>query len=153
MKITLAGTEDLKEIRDNGAAFISASISSRFLSYDGAGFLDILTAMIRAGVAMVWVCRDDEKKLAGAICLILAPNVYNPKENLGDIYFVDVLPEYQKKGVAKMMMLAVEIWAKNNNIVSLSISFKQQAIAERVADSMGYSMFEFKLMKRLNKGD
>ena len=151
MIVREATQKDLLKIKDHGGAFIDRSISSNFVTYDGEGFLFILKAMIKQGLARLWACRADDGEFAGAICLFISPNVYNPNELLGDIYFIDVLPRFQKQGVAKKMMLAVEKWAKEIGIMSLSISFKSKAIADRVADSMNYTLFEYKLMKRIKE--
>ena len=151
MIVREATQKDLIKVRDHGGAFIDRSISSKFVTYDGEGFLFMLKAMIKQGLARIWACRADDGEFAGAICLFISPNIYNPDELLGDIYFIDVLPKFQKQGVAKKMMLAVEKFAKEIGIVSLSISFKSRAIADRVAESMNYTLFEYKLMKRIKE--
>ena len=151
MTIREATAKDLLKIRDHGGAFIGRSISSKFISYDGEGFLNILKALIKQHLARIWACRTDDGEFAGAICLLMSPNIYNPTEFLGDIYFIDVLPKFQKQGIAKKMMSTVEKWAKEMGITSLSISFKSKTIADRVADSMDYTLLEYKLIKRIKE--
>lgn len=147
MIIREATQKDLIKIINHGGAFIDRSISSKFVTYDREGFLYMLKAMMKQGLASLWACRTDDGEFAGATCLFISPNIYNPNELLGDIYFIDVLPKFQKQGVAKKMMMTIEKFAKEIGIVSLSISFKSKAIADKVADSMNYTLFEYKLMK------
>ena len=151
MIVREATQKDLLKIKDHGGAFIDRSISSKFVTYDGEGFLFILKAMIKQGLARIWACRTDDGEFAGAICLLISPNVYNPDELMGDIYFIDVLPKFQKQGVAKKMMLTVEKFAKEIGIISLSISFNSLDIARRIESGMNYTLTEYKLMKRIKE--
>jgi ribosomal protein S18 acetylase RimI-like enzyme len=146
--ILKANDIDLQEIAQNGDKFIAASVSSRFVSCDPEGFYDALKFMVNAGTMVVWAYRIHDE-LAGAVCLLKSPNIYNPKETLGDIYFIDVFPKFRKMGLAKEMIQHVEQYAKDNNIKSLSMSLKSRDIAEHIISGMGYSMLEYKIMKRI----
>lgn len=146
--ITKANDRDLLEISQNGDKFIAASVSSQFVSCDSEGFYDALKFMTDSDTMVIWAYRIHDE-LAGAVCLLKSPNIYNPKEILGDIYFIDVFPKFRKMGIATKMIQHVEQYAKDNNIKSLSMSFKQKEIAERIISSMGYSMLEYKIMKRI----
>jgi len=96
----------------------------------------------------VWVAKE-EGRIAGAVGLLISPNLYNPMELLGDIYFIDVLPEYQKQGIAGKLMGVVEEFAKLVGIKALTISFKQKEIADRICESAGFEAFEYKLIKKV----
>jgi GNAT superfamily N-acetyltransferase len=151
LKIVKGTRKDVWELTENGAGFIGASISSNFLSYDVQGFGEMLLKLMDCNAMHFWLCKEDGD-LAGAVCLLVTPNLYNPSEMLGDIYFIDVFPKYRKRGIAKKLIRVVEDFTKTINVLSLSVSFKSEAVAKHLADSMGYTMFEYKLIKRINNG-
>ena len=149
-KISMAGIEDINEMTQSGGRFISASPSSEFVSYHKDGCGQMLTNLVHRGALKIWVCRQD-KELVGYIGLLVAPNIYNPTETLGDIYFVDVFEEHRKNGIATELIKTVEKYAKNNSITSLSISFNDFDIAKHIVDKMNYTPTEYKLMKRIKE--
>ena len=148
MIIRESKAEDLYEISFLGKGFIERSISSKFITFDQTNFHRALITYIQNNFAKVWVAVDGEE-IAGAICLIYTPNTYNSDELLGDIYFIDVVPKYQKRGLAKDLMRTVEDWAKKHNIVALSMSLNQKEIADKICDSMSYTLFEHKIIKKV----
>lgn len=148
MIIREATPDDIYVISFLGSQFVNRSITSKFMSFNQINFHSTLNNYIDNNVLKIWVARDGYK-LAGAVGLIYSQNFYNSDETLGDIYFIDVLPEYQKQGLAGKFITTVEQWCSENGVQSLSISFKSKEIAERVSESKGFDMFEYKLMKRV----
>lgn len=150
MNIRFANSEDIHKISLHGPAFIDRSISGRYLTCNPIGFEDILNFAIKTGTVVVWVAYEKDK-MVGAISLLTAPNLYNPSELMGDIWFIDVLPEYRKRGLGKRLIQTVEQYAKSANILSLTISFKQKEIADRICEGTGYELFEYKVIKRIKE--
>ena len=146
--ITEATPYDIAQLGKLGRAFIERSISSRFITFDEEGFVNCLFRLLSLGTIRVWVAKE-EGRIAGAVGLLISPNLYNPMELLGDIYFIDVLPEYQKQGIAGKLMAVVEEFAKLVGIKALTISFKQKEIADRICESAGFEAFEYKLIKKV----
>jgi len=147
--ITRATSKDLKSIADLGGQFIAASISSKFVSYDAEGFKEALHELIAKHIAYVWIARV-ANKIAGAACLIVTANIYNPVEMLADCYFIDVLPEYRKQGLMVDLLGECEKWCKHNGIVAMTVCFKQEKIAKAMVGK-GYTQFETRLIKKIGE--
>ena len=145
--ITRATSKDLKAIAALGGQFIAASISSKFISYDTEGFEGALRELVAKHVAYVWIARV-ANKIAGAACLIVTANIYNPIEILADCYFIDVLPEYRKQGLMVDLLGECERWCKHNGIVAMSVSFNDDPIAKGMIKK-GYTKFETRLIKKV----
>lgn len=143
-----ASPYDIAQLGKLGRAFVERSITSQFMSFDEEGFVNSLFRLTHLGIMRVWVAKE-QGTIVGAIGLIVSPNPYNPREILGDIYFVDVLPEYQKQGIARELIGVVDKWAIANGLKALTISFKDEALAERMCDKAGFVMFEYKLIKKV----
>jgi GNAT superfamily N-acetyltransferase len=146
--ITEATPYDIAQLGKLGRAFIERSSSSRFITFDEEGFVNCLFRLLSLGTIRVWVAKE-EGRIAGAVGLLISPNLYNPMELLGDIYFIDVLPEYQKQGIAGKLMGVVEEFAKLVGIKALTVSFKQQEIADKICASQGFEALEYKLIKKV----
>jgi GNAT superfamily N-acetyltransferase len=146
--ITEATPYDILQLGKLGKAFIDRSVSGKFITFDEEGFVNGLFRLLSIGTMKVWVAKI-EGRIAGAVCLLISPNLYNPMELLGDIYFIDVLPEYQKQGIAGKLMAVVEEFAKLTGIKALTISFKQKEIADRICETRGYLAFEYRLIKKV----
>ena len=63
---------------------------------------------------------------------------------MADIYFIDVVPKYRKRGLAKEFMKVAEDYAKERGAVAITVSFNQEKIADRIKD---YTKYEYKLIK------
>ena len=148
IRIKTANHSDLKKISYLGKAFVSRSISSKFISFDQQNFLKALKILIEKQIAYIWVAREG-KKIAGAVCLIVTPNIYNKTELLGDIYFIDVLPEYQRLGIAKRLIKTAEVFARERGIIAVTIAFKDKKIADSMYNSAGFILFEYRLIKKI----
>ena len=117
------------------------------MSYNEVGFEDCLNQLISMNVANIWVALY-KKQIVGAICLLTTPNIYNPIEKVSDILFIDVVPDFQRKGIAREMIKKAENWCKRNNIIAVSMGFKSQEIAQKMS-KYGFNMFEYKTMKKI----
>ena len=142
-----ASPYDIAQLGRLGRAFVERSIIAQFMSFDEEGFVNSLFRLIHIGIMRVWVAKE-QGTIVGAIGLIVSPNPYNPREILGDIYFVDVLPEYQKQGIAKELIGVVDKWATANGLTALTISFDDEVLAEKMCDRLGFVRFEYKLIKK-----
>lgn len=146
--ITEATPYDIGQLGKLGKGFIDRSITGQFISFNEEGFVNSLFKMLSLGVMKVWVYKD-QNRISGAIGLLMIPNLYNPLEMLGDIAFVDVLPEYQKKGIARELISLAEKFAKSVGIKSLTISFKGDELVDIFCKSYGYCVLEHKLIKKV----
>jgi len=146
--ITEATPYDIAQLGKLGRAFIERSISSRFITFDEEGFVNCLFRLLSLGTIRVWVAKE-EGRIVGAVCFIISPNLYNPMELLGDIYFIDVLPEYQKQGIAGKLMAVVEEFAKLTGIKALTVSFLEQGIVDKMCADYGYTLSEYRLIKKV----
>lgn len=144
--IRQATEQDLRRISVMGSSFIGDSISSEFITHNVDNFHGMLISLSDADILSVWVAVTKSDEIIGAVALLLSPNVYNSDELLADIYFINVVPEYRKQGLAKEFMRVAENYAKKRGAVAVTISFKNKEIADRVAKK-GYRMFEYKLIK------
>lgn len=115
------------------------------MSFNSDKFYEMLTAMKASGILAVWVALDGDQ-IAGAVGMITTPNVYNHSELLSDIYFIDVVPEYRKKGLAKRLIATAEDYAKKIGSIAMTVSFNDEAIADRLS---GYKKYEYKTIKSL----
>ena len=149
-KIRTATEQDLDVVSEYGFGFIQEDNSDAFMSYDQGGVRRMGGLLIKQELMYIWVCCDGDE-IIGHIGMIIAPNFYNPKESLADIYMVDVFPKYRGQGIAKKLIQTAEYAAMNMGITSISISFKSEAIARGVENSMGYTLTEYKLMKRIKE--
>lgn len=145
--IRQANSIDLSKISVMGEAFLKDSISSKFLSFDFKNFHEMLLNMINAGILTVWVA--DENGIVGAAGLIITPNFYNHTELLGDIYFIDVVPEYRKKGIANDLMQTAENYAKEKKCIAITVSFNHEEIADKIISKRDYQKLEYKIIKKL----
>ena len=150
MIIRTATEQDLDVVAEYGFGFIQEDNSDAFMSYDQAGVRNTVGFLIKQGIMYFWVCCDGDE-IVGNLGMLIAPNIYNPKETLADIYMVDVFPKYRGQGVAKKLIQTAEYKAMEMGITSISISFKSEAIAKGVENSMGYTLTEYKLMKRIKE--
>ena len=148
--IRTATEQDLDAAAEHGFGFIQEDNSDAFMSYDQTGVRKMGGLLIKQHLMHFWVCCDGDE-MAGFLGMIIAPNIYNPKETLADIYMVDVFPKYRHRGVAKKLIQTAEYAAMKMGITSISISFKSEAIAKGVENSMGYTLTEYKLMKRIKE--
>lgn len=138
---------DILQITNVGRGFVERSISSKFITFDEEGFANSLFKLISLGVLKIFIVKQEDK-FAGAAGILLSPNLYNPRELLADIYFIDILPEYQKQGIAMELMKFIEAWCKEKKIIALTVSFKQEAIADRLVEK-GWTKFEYKVIKKI----
>ena len=150
MQIREATKEDIKVLGVIGKPFIDNSISSRFVSFNGDLFVKFLNTLIESGIAKVWVPKHGNR-IVGAICCIFSPNIYNKEELLAEIMFIDVIPEYRKKGIATKLIDVAEEYAKKQGVKSISMVFKHKEIADKIMENCGYTMFEYKIIKRLGE--
>jgi len=148
--IDIATDKDIEEISYIGKAFLENSIGGSIVSYNQESFLDSLLKLRDLELLNVWIAKDNEK-IAGAVGLIISPNIYNQSEILGDIYFIDVLPEYQKQGIAKRFIKTVEAWASQNNVIAITVSFDDKEIIDKLCESMGYILFEYRIIKQIGE--
>ncbi len=148
IKINIATDNDIEEISYLGRAFLENSSGGNIVSYNQKSFLDSLMKLRDLELLKVWIAKDNEN-IAGAVGLIISPNIYNQKEILGDIYFIDVLPEYQKQGIAKRFIKIIEKWALENNVIAISVSFDDKEITDKLCKSMDYVLFEYRIMKKM----
>lgn len=145
LRIRPAIERDLKRISVMGVAFLRNSPAYDYMSFNSDKFYEMLTAMKASGILAVWVALDGDQ-IAGAVGMITTPNVYNHSELLSDIYFIDVVPEYRKKGLAKRLIATAEDYAKKIGSIAMTVSFNDEAIADRLS---GYKKYEYKTIKSL----
>ena len=139
---------DIAQLGRLGRPFIEEAIDRDFVSFDDEGFVNALHHLISIGILRVLVAKEGQN-ITGATALLIAPNIYNPREILGDIVFIDVLPEHQKRGIGGELLARAEAMAKDIGVKALTVSFKNKEIADKVITSHGFTMFEYKLIKKV----
>jgi GNAT superfamily N-acetyltransferase len=131
-----------------GGSFVEDSISSKFITHNTDKFHDTLVALSDLDIISVWVAVTESDEIMGAVGVLITPNIYNSSEVLADIYFIDVVPKYRKRGLAKELMRVAEGYARERNAIAITVSFNQEKIADRVVRK-GYTKYEYKLIKSL----
>jgi len=148
--IVEATDKDLRTISVMGGSFINDSVSSKYICFNADRFYKVLNELTKSGGLKVWVAKEDGL-IVGAVGLLITPNVYDYKQMLADIYFIDVIPKFRNKGIASGFMDVCEWYCSKNKITALTVSFKNQKIADNIARKRGYQKIEYKLIKEVSR--
>lgn len=146
--ITEASPYDIGRIGLLGRSFVENSVFNGLLGYDEEGFTNALFDMVKIGIFKIFVKKTDHT-LVGAIGLLLSPNIYSPNERMARIFFLDVLPTHQKKGIANELISEAHKWCVENGISSLSIEVEGESLKGKMCDRYGFRDIGYSLLKRI----
>ncbi len=94
--------------------------------------MEALAAFIDGPESKTWVAVDDDT-IAGFLIADREP------DGVGHIVTVDVLELWRRRGVGRVLMQAVEAWARDSNLQSIYLeTAEDNRVAQRFYEAMGY---------------
>lgn len=149
MEIRPAEISDVLVMAKCGRYFHDISSYGKIMGYDEIRIQGNLLGLINSPVAALLVAHEGDT-LMGMLAGIVINSLYDPKEFVGQCFFVAVLPDFQKKKVSNALMAEFDKWAIAMGAVMLTYS----GYSEKFISSMkkrGYTQVEVTLMKRVGE--
>ena len=138
---------DLPIIAEAANKFINEASIDKLFDYNSKSFLRFLQYCLYRESCILLIAEHMELSV-GALLMECVPSMFNENQIIGEILFIDVLPEYRKMKIALKLLARAEEWAKQNNIHVLSLNLPQTEIVKNM-EKYGFNVIEKRLMKKI----
>ena len=151
MEIRHATENDLPDLMDMGKSFFDASGFDRLTEYDDEGLFICMQSLMASGNAALLVA-DEKGKVVGMAAATCMPLYFSPKNKLAHEVFWWVREEARNLGAGKLLLAALEAWAKAQgaSVVGMSVlSESEQGKVVSMYARAGYLRMETAYLKRI----
>ena len=149
IEIKDAELKDLPLIAEGARDFLKETKINQIFDYDPNSFIRFLQYSLYVDSSALWMAKHNGLSV-GALFVVSFPSIFNDNQLIGDILFVDVLPEYRRYGVAKKLFERLDIWAEDKNIHVLSFHLEHPEIIKGM-ERLGFKQIETRMMKKINR--